>query len=520
MDGDTPDPARVRLLERWLDQGLELGNHGYDHLSLNRIDATRWLADVQRGEVVTRPLVEGRGKELRWFRHPFLHTGRSAEIQRSTQEALAEMGYRIAPVTLDNGEWIYGGAYSTAWNRQDEATKTKLGEDYVRYMLEVVDYYQQQSLVIVGEAIPQVLLIHAYALNAEWLGRLLEALEARGAEWVSLEKALEHPAYERDPHGYTGAGGITWLHRWAITAGLPGSTFGGEPEVPAWVETLRQSYREEPPVMDLQPNGPLPLVVDRVELHRVRSAINDVEYELRVSLPVGYEESQQRYPVLYLLDADYSFLLARGIVDHLSQRNDLKRVITVGVAYPDGKDPKRYRKNRTRDYTPTFVTSGGYGPEYQTVSGGGPKFQRILQSELIPFVEGRYRTSPTNRTLVGHSFGGLFATWTMLTEPGLFDNFIIASPSLWYDQGVVLGRETSLASETSSLPANAYFCVGSREVNRQHNMVRDLKTLTEQLKLHAYRDFNYRSEVLNDETHNSVFPRCLSNGLRFVLSPP
>jgi hypothetical protein len=81
-----------------------------------------------------------------------------------------------------------------------------------------------------------VLLIHANALNAEWLDVLLQRLDEIGYAWISLEQALEDPAYGRAANGYTGAGGISWLHRWAITEGVDRTVFRGEPRVPAWVE--------------------------------------------------------------------------------------------------------------------------------------------------------------------------------------------------------------------------------------------------------------------------------------------
>lgn len=241
-DGEV-DPRRVALLERWLDAGFQLGNHGYAHLDLHTVDPDLWMEDVLRGEGVTRPLAERRGEPFRFFRHPFLHTGRSVQIQRRTQAFLHEHGYRVAPVTIDNGEWIYGGAYADAWNRGDEEAMRKLGEDYVRYMLEVVAFYEGQAEAILSpesaEPFPHTLLIHAYALNADWLDPLLDSLEARGYAWVPLDEALEHSAYDRPTHGYTGSGGITWLHRWAITEGLGRETFQGEPEVPGWVEEMR-----------------------------------------------------------------------------------------------------------------------------------------------------------------------------------------------------------------------------------------------------------------------------------------
>jgi hypothetical protein len=107
-------------------------------------------------------------------------------------------------------------------------------------MLDVVAFYEDQSVQIVGERLPQTLLIHANALNADWLDELLDALAERGYRWVELEQAVAHPAYDQDISGYTGPGGITWLHRWAITQGMDGRIFRGEPTVPDWVNALRE----------------------------------------------------------------------------------------------------------------------------------------------------------------------------------------------------------------------------------------------------------------------------------------
>jgi peptidoglycan/xylan/chitin deacetylase (PgdA/CDA1 family) len=234
----TADPFRVEVLKRWLDAGHELGNHGYSHLDLHRVPPDEWMADVVRGEKVTRPLVEAHGGKLRYFRHPFLHTGMSVEVQAETGEFLRSRGYTVAPVTIDNSEWIYGRAYSVAYNEGDEELKRRIGEDYVRYMLAVVAFYESQSEAIVGRPIPHVLLVHAYALNADWLGELLSELERRGYGWISLGEALEDPVYDRAVDGWTGRGGITWLHRWAITEGVDRSIFAGEPEPPGWISEL------------------------------------------------------------------------------------------------------------------------------------------------------------------------------------------------------------------------------------------------------------------------------------------
>jgi peptidoglycan/xylan/chitin deacetylase (PgdA/CDA1 family) len=233
------NPTKVRVLESWLDAGMELGNHTYSHPDLHRISVEEWLADAEKGERILRPMLEKRGKPLRYFRHPFLHTGRSVEVQHTVAGWLAEKGYAVSPVTVDNSEWVYGRAYSGAYNSSNRKLLTKIGASYVDYMLEVVKYYEGQAQAIVGRSIPHILLIHAYALNADHLDTLLDRLESRGYTWISLEEALTDPVYQRPVHGYNGSGGITWLHRWAITQNLDRSIFKGEPEVPVWIEELR-----------------------------------------------------------------------------------------------------------------------------------------------------------------------------------------------------------------------------------------------------------------------------------------
>jgi hypothetical protein len=232
-----------------------------------------------------------------------------------------------------------------------------------------------------------------------------------------------------------------------------------------------------------------------------------------VSLPKGYRDSSRTYPTIYLLDADYSFAIARNVVEHLSDRGHLTQAIIVGIAY-DG--PDAYRMNRTRDYTPTHSPTGGYGPEYQAVSGGGPGFREFIADDLIPFVEREYRAS-SRRVLVGHSYGGLFATWVAMTAPQLFAGYIIVSPSLWYDDGMIFDVEEREAAARRDLPVRMFLTVGSREINHQHDMVADLRHFASVLEGRAYPGLALDWAVSDDETHNSVFPRALSDGLRFVL---
>ena len=257
----------------------------------------------------------------------------------------------------------------------------------------------------------------------------------------------------------------------------------------------------------------LPVVLPNTEQRLLRSSAEDIGYKLYVSLPKGYRESNRTFPTVYLLDADYSFAIARNVVEHLSDRGHLTQAILVGIAY-DG--PDAYRMNRTRDYTPTHSPTGGYGPEYQAVSGGGPAFRQFIAADLIPFVEREYRVSD-RRVLVGHSYGGLFATWVAMTAPQLFAGYIIVSPSLWYDDGMMFDVEEREAAARHDLPVRIFLTVGSHEINNQHDMVADLRRFAAVLEGRGYPGLALDWSVADDETHNSVFPRAVSDGLRFVL---
>jgi len=228
----SPDPERVALLERWAAAGIELGNHTRSHRDLHRIPLEEFEADVAAGEETTRSLMAARGKTLRWFRHPFLHTGLTLETRKSLEEFLSARGYRIAPVTFDNSEWIFASAYAKALDRGDRAMADKIARAYVPYMEDKIAYFEKQSTALFGREIRQVLLVHANALNADRFAELASRLRARGYAFITLDRALEDPAYTTTDT-FTGRGGISWLHRWALSG--KGPVLPNEPACPRFV---------------------------------------------------------------------------------------------------------------------------------------------------------------------------------------------------------------------------------------------------------------------------------------------
>jgi peptidoglycan/xylan/chitin deacetylase (PgdA/CDA1 family) len=230
QSGGAPDPARVAALTLWLDAGLTLGNHTFSHPSLHRTPLPDYLADISRGEDVTRGLLRARGQDLRWFRHPFLQTGRDLETKAAVEAYLAERGVRVAPVTMDNAEWIFARAYLNAKGRQ----RRKIADAYLTYMEAKTDYWERQSVALLGREIPQVLLVHANRLNADHFERVAAMLARRGYRFVALEAALADEAYASEDR-FTGPAGISWLHRWALTRGGGSLLVPDEPMAPSWI---------------------------------------------------------------------------------------------------------------------------------------------------------------------------------------------------------------------------------------------------------------------------------------------
>ncbi|WP_417882515.1 alpha/beta hydrolase [Xanthomarina gelatinilytica] len=257
-----------------------------------------------------------------------------------------------------------------------------------------------------------------------------------------------------------------------------------------------------------------PYSLQNTEQRFLKSKSNDIDYKLYISLPESYNDSTlQKYPVLYLLDADYSFAIAKNIIDHLAQRNHLQEIIIVGIAYAG---ENKYRINRTRDYTPT--NSEEPGVSFQEIqnkySGGGLKFSKFIEDELISYIDSEYRTTDF-RVLTGHSYGGLFSSWTLLTKPNLFNGYIVVSPSLWYDDKLMFSIEDKFSENDQK--TKAYFTVGDREVNNQWNMPEDIKQFVEKLRSKKLDNLDIKFEIGENETHNSIFPSALSNGLRFIF---
>jgi len=227
------DEKEVDLLRMWLDAGLELGNHTYSHRSADAIPVKDYTDDILRGEVVTKELLKAKGKEIRFFRHPFLQTGSDMAVKTAIYRFLAEHGYTVAPISFDNADYIFSRAYDLAFDKKDMALMKRVGEAYVPYMEAKLDYWERQSMKILGREISQTLLIHANFINSDYFDDLAAMMKKRGYKFVALEESLKDEAY-RLPDNFTRRAGISWLHRWTLDKGWD-FVVPDEPKVPEFV---------------------------------------------------------------------------------------------------------------------------------------------------------------------------------------------------------------------------------------------------------------------------------------------
>jgi len=188
---------------------------------------------------------------------------------------------------------------------------------------------------------------------------------------------------------------------------------------------------------------------------------------LNIYLPPSYStDTLRKFPVIYLLDgsADEDFIHTVGLVQYgnFPWINMLPECIVVGIANVD----------RKRDFT--FPTTIEKDKKDFPTTGGSANFIQFLDSELLPFVMENYRTNDTT-TLIGQSLGGLLATEILFKKPEMFRNYIIISPSLWWDHESLLKQVPDL----KSLGKSVFIGVGKKEPKP---MERDAKKLYHALK--------------------------------------
>jgi predicted alpha/beta superfamily hydrolase len=219
-----------------------------------------------------------------------------------------------------------------------------------------------------------------------------------------------------------------------------------------------------------------------------------------ISTPPSYESSDERYPVLYLLDGDVHFHHAIGLVRYLAYYLRAPEMIVVAVL----------NTNRTRDFTPS-ASDGNVDPSSRT--GGAARFHQFLTAELKPYVEREYRTGPFS-ILIGHSLAGLFTVYSLVNAPEAFGAHIAISPSLYW------GNPTMGQSAQRTLGPGAdrsgYLYLALGEVERS-DIVTSTRSLATALQNAAPERLRWKFDEFAGEHHLTVPYPALHAALRFVF---
>jgi peptidoglycan/xylan/chitin deacetylase (PgdA/CDA1 family) len=236
--------ARMALLQAWLAAGEPLGNHTYDHDSLNKTPLPDYIADVQKDDDLLRPLLAAHHQKPRWFRHPYLETGATAEVRQGLDAWLRAHGYRIAPVTLENADWMFAYPYDEAVLKGDTAGAERIRQEYLDYTGKCVVWYREAALELLGRRPALVFLLHGSRLNADSIDALAGILRHNGLKAVSLNRAMRDKAYAiRDDQ--PDAAGDEWLSRWSelLHKPLPWASF---PQPPADIAAAEKRLDTDP----------------------------------------------------------------------------------------------------------------------------------------------------------------------------------------------------------------------------------------------------------------------------------
>lgn len=250
--------------------------------------------------------------------------------------------------------------------------------------------------------------------------------------------------------------------------------------------------------------------IDNSSVFSIESKILNRKYDVYIKLPRGYfdkENEANKYPVLYLNDGPHTFKVAAGVTHFPS----MDQAIIVGISFAHDEDGQF---SRVRDLTPEVDESWN---DYET--GGAPEYLEFMERELFPFVESNYRVDIQKRILSGHSLGGSFGTWVLLTKPDIFSGYILTSPSLWFKDGMIFKLEEEYFKNNKSLNANVFIATGALEIpenGMRNDMVDFHKRFLERLRSRRYAGLRINDEIIGGTDHYSTFPVGLAKGLRWA----
>jgi hypothetical protein len=239
-----------------------------------------------------------------------------------------------------------------------------------------------------------------------------------------------------------------------------------------------------------------------INYHELESSTLQRAFHIFVDLPEDYQQNQEKYPSIYLLDGGNTFPLLSGFHHYLRFGDESPRAILVGISY--GADTFREGNMRSTDYTAPSVERDFWG--------GAENFQTVLQDELIPLIESNYRADPRQRIIFGQSLGGQFVLYTAMTRPQLFFGHIASNPALHRNLAFFLKYH----GDTKTVNATRLF-VSSGEFDDPQFREPTLKWI-EHWHNQPGRPWLLETRTLAGQTHMSAAPEAFRQGVKWIYT--
>lgn len=205
------DPKLLQsLLADWHQQGHNLGNHTFSHISYHNTDLDTYLADIQKGATTTQTVLSH--QQQKFFRPPYLHAGDTNASQQLLDTGLEKLGLRLVPVTMENADYVFDAPYSEKLQNKQVSAADSYQKQYLAFTEQRLDFYESASAKMFDQPVPHILMLHVNQLNADALDSILMSLQARGYQFQSLEQSLQHQIYSQPTQAFKF--GIHWLFRW------------------------------------------------------------------------------------------------------------------------------------------------------------------------------------------------------------------------------------------------------------------------------------------------------------------
>lgn len=230
---------------------------------------------------------------------------------------------------------------------------------------------------------------------------------------------------------------------------------------------------------------------------------------INIYLPGDYGDSaHKKYDVIYLLDGgvDEDYVHFCGLVQYFSFPwvSAIPQSIVVGIANTD----------RQRDMS--FPSDAKMDKKKWPTTGGSAKFMAFLEKDLFAFIEKNYRTNG-NKTVVGESFAGLFACEVLMKKPTMFNNYLIISPSLWWDNGSLLKYKPVLSATVPTNKTRVYIAVGKEGLGlseEPHVMEVDANVMADKIKALNNKNIQLQFDYFPEYDHATIGHFGLYEGMR------